>query len=454
MKILITNHHIKNFAGSEINALQLCGALRKFGFETDVATFFYGSPMKEIYESNRITVKNLFNEQLEIGSYDLFWTHHFPTTNQILLNEKLRKAKIIFSSLGSFAPLESPPIYHNQLNCVLANSQANSEILLNEGLNKNKIYYFPNFAPSEYFREKKLTRKRLSRIAIISNHPPKELLHFTEIATLSGYNIDLIGLQNEPIFVDKDFLQNYDLIITIGKTIQYCFALRIPVYCYDHFGGPGYINKNNIKFSEKYVFSGRGLKRKLSGPELFQEITEQYFPSLNNLDFLFDYSLDHFNLDRNLSKLLEYLSSTKPIDAVTLRENHKALKRHHAVFISNAKYQEEAEKLDELLKNKNQIFEKLHEKYDNQNKELHRINSELLSLISTNENLQKTISTYKNTNESLQKAISIYKNKNEILKQEILYFALSKSWILSRPFRKLMRKFHEIMMRTKSLFKH
>ena len=34
-------------------------------------------------------------------------------------------------------------------------------------------------------------------------------------------------------------------------------SMGLPLYCYDHFGGPGYININNIEHNTYFNFSGR-----------------------------------------------------------------------------------------------------------------------------------------------------------------------------------------------------
>lgn len=53
----------------------------------------------------------------------------------------------------------------------------------------------------------------------------------------------------------------YDSVISIGKTVQYCLASHISVFCYDHFGEPGYISRNNYDKARHHNFSGRGFSR-------------------------------------------------------------------------------------------------------------------------------------------------------------------------------------------------
>ena len=67
-----------------------------------------------------------------------------------------------------------------------------------------------------------------------------------------------------------------DLVISIGKTIPYALVSRIPVYVYDHFGGPGYLSSQNFEMAALYNFTGRCSNRKLSAKEIFDEVIEGY----------------------------------------------------------------------------------------------------------------------------------------------------------------------------------
>jgi len=76
------------------------------------------------------------------------------------------------------------------------------------------------------------------------------------------------------VYIEDKVLENYDLVITIGKTVNYCLALGVPVYCYDWFGGSGYLNPGNFAINKRHNFSGRDSFRKLSGEAIFREITQ------------------------------------------------------------------------------------------------------------------------------------------------------------------------------------
>ena len=396
MRVLLTNYRIITFAGSEINTLQLCLALRNLGVHADVATFFYDYPMKELYENNRIQVFQLFNPDLDLDKYDLLWTHHNPTLDQIIFGDfySSNPKKIIFSSLGAFEPLEAPPYYHNELNIILSNSGGNTYELVKQGVKKEKISYFPNFAPREFFEKCSISSpEKLKKIAFISNHLPDEIEELTRLSKSEGIDVEHIGVGGTETFVDENLIKEFDLIISIGKTVQYCFALKIPIYCFDHFGGPGYLNKGNIKSAEFFNFSGRGINRKLTGKELLHDIIVNYDECCEHLEFLFSYAFEKFNLEKNISNVFKLVSFSDGVDLSLIRSNYPLVHRRHKGFL--------------------------------------RDQERIKTLYSRFSDIQN--------GHQLQQAFERLSDENLKLQQEVLFYSLSKSWRITRPLRKIMK---------------
>ncbi len=209
MKILVTNYFLRNFTGSEINTLQICSALKDLGFDADAATFFYNEPIKRKFHDRNIKVKNLLLDDLNLDDYDLFWTHHCHTINHLIVNCEANQTKIIYSCLGPFSSLAAPPTYHSDLNFILSNSHGNTQVLTSEGLDEKKIRYFPNFSPRAFFTQAQPSIKKVpSRIAIISNHPPQEIVQFAQLANDNGIMAEFIGQDANHVYVDPAIIKN------------------------------------------------------------------------------------------------------------------------------------------------------------------------------------------------------------------------------------------------------
>jgi len=126
-------------------------------------------------------------------------------------------------------------------------------------LNKNMNFsFFKNPAPVELCQTSYKINKKINKILVVSNHPPDELLEACKILSFQKISTTFFGEKGDRYeIITKDILSQYDVIITIGKTVQYCLVMGIPVYIYDHFGGSGYLNNQNFTKAMKSNFSGR-----------------------------------------------------------------------------------------------------------------------------------------------------------------------------------------------------
>jgi hypothetical protein len=341
MRFLITTIYLKDFTGSEINAFQLSQALMALGHSVDIATFNNGLPIEEKCKAIGVRVINLLKEEPGELVYDVIWAHHAPVLTHLLFKWKVSPARILFSCLGSLESLESPPLYFDEIPLFLGNSMAIRDRLIEYGLEKEKFYYFPNYALSSSFALCRRTwAEELKKVVVISNHPQPEVVDFAKIAEQHGLQVDFVGLipPGKPAFVDEALLLKYDLVMTIGKTAPYCFALKIPFYCYDNFGGPGYITPENYQIAEDYNFSGRGFDRHLTGQEIFEQVCQEYHLGLASVDFLFKKGQERFCLENNLNKLLPRIEKLPVLDITGFRQRCKLYDRVNDAFVREFQY--------------------------------------------------------------------------------------------------------------------
>lgn len=137
------------------------------------------------------------------------------------------------------------------------------------------ISVFYNAAPAAYFRQPPEVSRRLRRITFITNHLDPALATALDQLSLD-IQVERIGLQFRQRLVSPDLTGRSDLLISIGKTTPYALAARMPVYVYDHFGGPGYLTADNFALTARFNFSSRCCERRLDPGELAREITAGY----------------------------------------------------------------------------------------------------------------------------------------------------------------------------------
>jgi O-antigen biosynthesis protein len=324
-RALVATHNLTDYAGSEVFTLELATELREMGWEVLVAALLSGEPMVSEFKKQRFQIVDLLKADpaIDNAKFDLAWIHHTPVFNELFVARKTKATTVVFCSLSHFEPLEKVPTNTENLDLVLAHSIENRGFITRAlGLDEDQVIVFPNAVPNIYWGcPKELHDQALMRLAIVSNHPPVEVLRAAEILREKGLDVLHIGMGGTQMLMSPRLLLDWDAVITVGKTVPYCFALRVPVYCYDHFGGPGWLSADNLDLAGQKNFSGRGFARK--APEMIaQEIFDGYQKSLLGLDALRNHAANHHDLGKNLALLLDHprISATKQSDVTKITQ--------------------------------------------------------------------------------------------------------------------------------------
>ena len=303
-KILITNHFLKDFTGSELAVYDLAIGFLKKEYIVTVAAFQIELPLKRLFED--IDVKLFYIKQLTDMHFDLIWAQHFTTLDTCLLDNRVTADKIIFSSLSPYEPLESLPVSIASVDLFLANSVETQKVLTETGLDGRKTQVFANPASQEFFESKYQARRSLKKIAVVSNHRPIEIIQAIEILRNSNIIVTVYGIGGDQFQrITADVLSGYDAVITIGRTVQYALAMGLPVYCYDRFGGPGWIMPSNIDLAAEYNFSGRCIGIKKEPDQIVIELIDSFLDVLEEIEIYSKYANEHSNLSYEIDNILE-----------------------------------------------------------------------------------------------------------------------------------------------------
>lgn len=240
---LITNHHMKIFAGSELVTYDIALLLKNLGINVTIATFVTGGAVSELCKKSNITLIDLTDEGSKIvgEKFDLLWGHHWPVWGLCINELSVKYRYFICSSLSPFVPLEAIPHVAALADKVLLNSKENFNLISRSSshpiLAKSTI--FLNSLSDEWFThspppiEPDADNKN---IFVISNHIPEELYELEAHLAIVGVHVTYIGHQQEQVYISPDKIKGLTAIITIGHSVQKAIASNIKVYCYDHFG--------------------------------------------------------------------------------------------------------------------------------------------------------------------------------------------------------------------------
>ena len=358
-KVLITNFAIVQFAGSEINCVTIAKRLKELGYEIYVAAIEFGSPIYDIVKNDFDSTIHLLENDFDFSQieFDIVWAHHSFLLDWLIFEKGLRAKKIITSSLSPKEPFEVAPIYANELCFSLANSQETYEKLTKEENVKN-VYLLENYSFQSYFK-RDIKVEKLEKIAVVSNHIPKEEMEAIQKLSKKGYQVDIYGLPGKQVLITDEILKDYDCIITIGKTVQYAMSLKIPVYIYDIHGGNGYLTMETMEINRAHNFSGRGFGKK-DADTMADEIIKNFQTTLTQLEDIKDYAVKNFCFETKIDEVLQRIEDCEEVDVEKIRQDYNQYARNLLVSKRLAEHFErrKQEKLKEQTIEFYQIKEK------------------------------------------------------------------------------------------------
>lgn len=296
--VLITNLYLQKYTGSELHVVDMANEFKKHGYKVTIAVFSKSYPLLSLCDD--FTVVELSDPCLDNTQFDILFIQHYPTFDYLKTHYHIQYKYLIVSKLSSFNGFETLPSFYQEANLISVVSKECQESIMDY---VDDAFLFKNSVSDTFFAQPKRNTYTLKKIAVISNHVPNELYELSHLLK-ENYDVQFIGAASVPTLVTPEILTQFDLVITIGRTVQQCFACHIPVYVYDHFGGPGYITKENIQKAQDFNFSGRGFDQK-NPQDLFNDIIHGYNTNIEQLTYLKEYAQENFSLTQTFNAMLE-----------------------------------------------------------------------------------------------------------------------------------------------------
>lgn len=307
-RFLITQNSLRLLAGSEMVVLELAEYLKSQGAQVVVYTCFYHDPIKRYFEKRNINVVTS-DKNFSLEDFDYIWVQHqilpISIINQLGGPLPAKMPVFLFLHMSALVThfLEQPYIWDMELKLSAKSLFVSEKTRLKSNRTSfnidrlNDTGLFRNPAPVKVAALKHSPRSKIKKILIVSNHPPEEVLRAKEELIKLSYQAESLGEdQDEYKLIEPEYLTKFDVVITIGKTVQYCLTAGVPVYIYDYFGGPGYLNDDNEIESANRNYSGRGFSKK-KPQEIVDEIIKNYdkavkFQTENRSRFISELSID------------------------------------------------------------------------------------------------------------------------------------------------------------------
>lgn len=313
-RVLITHTQTQGIMGSTVVALELATYLRDNGASVEVYAGATGNPGGRLFQEREIHVECDIEHEYQLSDYDLVWVH-----SQVLPLSMVRQLAnvtpsdrvpaFVFNHMTAldFAADEHPYLYllEEQLaaKMLFVSPESRDKLLPHYHEVPNNIDIYPNPAPVEFGQLVRNPSDKLRRVLVVSNHVPSEVWDAIEVLRRRGIDVEIFGEQGRYSLVTPQVLEQFDAVITIGKTVQYCLTAGIPVYVYDHFGGFGYLDEENLVKAAERNFSGRGGNR-YTGAEIAESLESAYVEALEFATVKRGLFIERYSIDRMLPRVL------------------------------------------------------------------------------------------------------------------------------------------------------
>lgn len=311
-KVLIVTNHMVDLGGSEIVALEVAEYFISTGAHVFVYANYIADPMATVLADSGVLCGQGFPVP-DPFSYDLVWAQHHVLPILVTSHElpEFIHTRFISAHLSPFEPLELAGLKFARLIAArfIANSPETAEKLYRLQTDSACISISYNACPDGFFEVPERQPDGLKRLLVISNHPPTEVLQAISILEDRGIICSRIGLGGVQRRVTPADLSWADAVLTIGKSVQYAIASGRPVYCYDHFGGPGWLTNENFEDAEWHNFSGRSKETKRTDLEIVSEIIADYPDAAAAMDDIRRQVGDRYRLRLFLNDLVQDLAT-------------------------------------------------------------------------------------------------------------------------------------------------
>jgi hypothetical protein len=280
MKVLLLTHHLANWSGSELVAVELAEELQSSGHEVDIFASHFDDQFIAMLRESSGRFHTSIDDLPLLSQYDIVYCQHSMLgriysrqPDDIILGEK--RPFIIYNHLSPYERFEKPAGLSEALmaDLILANSPETANAIRAFGEAFATVTVMPNPAPKSFahiWRQRE--PDRLKRLLVVSNHLPREASEAIDLLMSSGVDVRHIGLQKEARRLLPEDIFDADAVMTIGKTVQYALRAGCPTYIYDHFAGPGWLTADNFDVAESVNFSGRDSRKHKTAQQIVEEL--------------------------------------------------------------------------------------------------------------------------------------------------------------------------------------
>lgn len=242
MKILITNHHLIDYGGSEVVTYELAKFLGDAGHRIVVYSPFTGKAARRIEELGVAVYDNLKTLRAREPQPDIIHAHHNITAIQA--RSAYPMTPMIFLCHGRVPIQEHPPSVDLGISRFLAVSERVRDKLVERGVAVGNIAIFRNSTDPAKFAPAAPIRKSPKGILVLDNYihgGAREIVE--EACGRKGLRLSWLGAGGKSTWNVEQEINKADLVITLGKGVLEAMSCGRAVIVYGmslnraYFGG-------------------------------------------------------------------------------------------------------------------------------------------------------------------------------------------------------------------------
>ncbi|WP_409345580.1 glycosyltransferase family 4 protein [Paenibacillus sp. MBLB4367] len=259
MKILLVTHHLCYYGGSETYLYTAATGLRDAGHDVFIYAPFIGKTAEQAVKAG-ITVDDDIYRLRQTGGFDVIHAqHNIPA---MVVRELFPSTPMLLMVHGALPLLEQPPAEMYGIDPIVCVSREIYDHLKRLRPAGN-LHIVHNCVDTKRFRSRHPINRELKRVLVLSNHFPaghKRLLE--EACGNLNATLAMLGMPGRTVWNTEDYINDADLVVTLGRGAMESMACGRAVMVYDVHGADGMLTESSFRESLECNLSGR--KRRIA----------------------------------------------------------------------------------------------------------------------------------------------------------------------------------------------
>ncbi len=274
MKILVTNHALNHYGGTETFVYALAVELTRMGHEVVCWSPRLGAVAQRLVAAGVAVTADLATAP----DVDVIHAHH--RYESLLARARYPDRPMIFACHGILPWQEQPAAGAlDASRYVAVSEEVRDHLIEGYGVPADQVAIVRNGIDLERFRSRTPISARPQRALILSNYmPPRQRTQVRRVCQQLGMTVRETGAGNATWAVE-DEIAHVDLVFGLGRSALEAMASKRVVLVYDYNGGDGLVTPDRFEGLRRRNFSGRTHRRQFSDAELAAEI-QAYRPEI------------------------------------------------------------------------------------------------------------------------------------------------------------------------------